>query len=340
MLFLFNRGSGEQKPEDARPNDSLSMSQASSRELKKAQSTPLLRINGIASMVDRAPATHPLLVASPNLVPGALDVSSAAADSSPTYLPDQAYNKHNSFTRKIRYRLSSFSRASGSPLVNQQESFPTRTDPSRTSNSKAPRPCLLNSSRNVCPEVEHSSSFQDEPKAVSSWNTRYRSKSVVEPKPPAYNSSRTFFKDGLSRAHRFLGRALEGFSEKDDEEDVSEDCHDQEDEDLNRLYSNEMVPLEFPDEQDEQSACSPLSSFGQEVDRDRRNSKNCEDVSPRYCFKKQSSSSLRNTNQLLSPQNQRHPSSLHSSHSSQLTCSSIDPNSVSRQQPDVKLRFI
>ncbi|KNZ43712.1 uncharacterized protein VP01_994g6 [Puccinia sorghi] len=114
-------------------------------------------------------------------------------------------------------------------------------------------------------------------------NTRSRAKTSLDQRPPSYNTRKAFFKEGFSKAHKFLGRAFEGFSDKGDEKLVSEDSHhdEEEEDDLNRLYSNEMVPLAFPDEGDEESTFSSSPS-AREFDNERRDTPKCPEPIPAY----------------------------------------------------------
>jgi len=294
MLFLFTRVGPTEQKSDGSPIVSLSMPQPSLRELKKAKSTPTLRINIIKPTFSRTPTTYPALAASSRLAPHVLGLSPASACFSPIHVFDQTGTKQGSLTSKICYRLSSFNnRNSGAPLL-QQDSTPGRDDHSRAPDAKTTFPCAINPPCSLSPIEENLPSNPDETRVVPVWNTRSRAKSALDQRPPLYITSKAFFKEGFSKAHKFLGRALEGFSDKDDENDVSEDSHNGEDEedDLNRLYSNEMVPLDFPEEGDEDSTSSSSSPFAREFENDRRDTPKCSEPIPAYRLTKHSLTTL------------------------------------------------
>ncbi|EFP90557.1 hypothetical protein PGT21_026549 [Puccinia graminis f. sp. tritici] len=342
MLFLFTRvGPIDQ---NGASNTSSSILEASSRDLRKAKSTPILRINGIPPTVTGIPPTHPPATDSPELAADASGVPSALSHTTsntstaarlacpkPPYIPDQAYNRHSSFTRKIRYRLSSLNRGSGSPVIQPVSSL-TRADELKGLDSKAFRLLPINASGTMSPtSEEYTSDVYNQAKALSAFSTRDRSQSVFDSKTP-YTNSMAFFKGGLNKAHKFIGRALEGFPDKESEEEVSDESHDEDEDDLNMLYTV-MVPLEFPDEEDgENTSSSSSSPFEPDFDKDR--SKNHSDGIPGYCFKKQSSSCLSTNNQPLAPQNEPLTNGIDSTLLSQFT-SNPKPPSVPSQQSDL-----
>jgi hypothetical protein len=173
---------------------------------------------------------------------------------------------------------------------------------------------------------EYTPNVYNQAKAMPAFSTRDRSQSVFDQKAP-YTNSMAFFKGGLSKAHKFIGRAFEGFPDKESEEEVSDESHDEDEDDLNMLYTV-MVPLEFPDEEDGETTSSSSSPFEPAFDKD--STKNHSDGVPGYCFKKQSSSCLSNKNQSLAPQNEPLTNGIDSTSPSQFT-SNPKPPSVPSQ---------
>ncbi|OAV97534.1 hypothetical protein, variant [Puccinia triticina 1-1 BBBD Race 1] len=350
MLFLFTRV-GPNGQSSAPETSSSWMLNASSRDLRKAKSTPILRINGTTPTTAGAPspettsagiATDSLGVPS-SLTGPALSTSTAVrlACPKPPHISDQAQNKHASFTRKIRYRLSSFNRGPGSPLLQQAATSPTRPDDFSPPVSYSHGSCTMHSSGSMSPTTEkYPSKLYDDAKAVPARESRDRSQSVLEQRSPSY-ASMTFFKDGLNKAHKFFGRALEGFSDKDSDEDVSDESHDEDEEDLNMLYSNVMVPLEFPGEDDGETTSSSSSPFEPDFDKKVGQTTSPEDSTPSYYFKKQSSSCSLKKNNLLAPQaSEPLSASLGSDLYPEMTTTSNPYSITSQQCHDVKLQII
>ncbi|KAA1137597.1 hypothetical protein PGTUg99_007218 [Puccinia graminis f. sp. tritici] len=180
---------------------------------------------------------------------------------------------------------------------------------------------------------EYTSDVYNQAKVLPAFSTRDRSQSVFDSKTP-YTNSMAFFKGGLSKAHKFIGRALEGFPDKESEEEVSDESHDEDKDDLNMLYTV-MVPLEFPDEEDgETTSSSSSSSSPFEPDFDKDSSKNHSEGIPGHCFKKQSLSCLSTNNRHLAPQNEPLTNGIDLTLPSQFT-SNPKPPSVPSQQSDL-----
>ncbi|KAA1089597.1 hypothetical protein PGT21_024359 [Puccinia graminis f. sp. tritici] len=223
---------------------------------------------------------------------------------------------------------------SGSPVIQPVSSL-TRADELKGLDSKAFRLLPINASGTMSPtSEEYTSDVYNQAKVLPAFSTRDRSQSVFDSKTP-YTNSMAFFKGGLSKAHKFIGRALEGFPDKESEEEVSDESHDEDKDDLNMLYTV-MVPLEFPDEEDGETTSSSSSSSSSpfEPDFDKDSSKNHSEGIPGHCFKKQSLSCLSTNNRHLAPQNEPLTNGIDSTLPSQFT-SNPKPPSVPSQQSDL-----
>ncbi|KAH9446152.1 hypothetical protein MJO28_012005 [Puccinia striiformis f. sp. tritici] len=338
MQFRFNRVPSYDQGETS--NSSSSIHRTTSRDLRKARSTPILRINEGGVTDARNPPRRPSAVSRLNSIAEAVEGPTVltrpaastltlgrAAWPSQSPVSDQASTRHGSFTRKIRHRLSSFGSRTPGVTFPQQGSCPFRADKSKAPSSKPTNLSLIDPTRDVFPStmrftaspIRESSAmamrftaspiressvmamrFTASPIRESSamLGCSFRDQSndmIMEPKSPSYASSMTALKGGFNKAHRFLGRALEGFSDKECDEDAGNDSYDEDEDDLNMLYSNVMVPLEFPDEEDGETTSSSASSTPYEPHFDNNSPKNTisEDQNPGY---KQLSSCLSDGN--------------------------------------------
>lgn len=169
--------------------------------------------------------------------------------------PEQRYT-NGSFTLKIRYRLSSFTRKPGIPFW--QTSSSAHLD---VSQKTEPRLSDLSSNQ---PESRMPSKSGENP-SVGGRSREFVPANLHNPPQVAIDikspGGRKFLRGGLAKAHKFFGRVFEVHADKDTERPRSGNNDDAED-DMNMLYSNVMIPLDFPDVDDDEdggTTSSPTS---------------------------------------------------------------------------------